>query len=454
MPSDIREFYRVLELSPGASLDEIKRSYRRLLQQWHPDRYKPGSVMQTTAEDVTKDLNEAYHQLCRKKRYLEFRPKTRPPTRVVDPPDEAARAFRPARRAYAEASRPAPGDVAHERKGPESSPPPPAPPPPPPKSPKPPVRPRQRIIRWPRRFPWPAFVVVAGAVMAVWTVRALWGWWDQRADADSTPLVRVSSSAWRAPSSAAKPAPPPPAATRISEPERARAVASAQSRDESVPSARGEDVRVDEPRATVPVTRLPFGTLDGPSPVIAADSRRFDFGLPLASAGAPAFAWNLSSARLTLGDAGADARREPSVFEMPTSLLDTFGAGDTKARVLEVQGVPDETGENVFRYGSSLVYFTGGRVALWRDGSPPLRVLLLPRFEFSGAATFGVGSTRSEVVHVQGVPTQTTANAYYYGASAVYFDRAWVVGWTEVDQPLRARSRLSLARIGLLPRSL
>jgi len=77
MPPDLQEFYRVLDLTPGASLEEIKRSYRQLLQRWHPDRYKPGSVMQTTAEDVTKELNEAYRQLVRKKRYLEARPKAR-----------------------------------------------------------------------------------------------------------------------------------------------------------------------------------------------------------------------------------------------------------------------------------------------------------------------------------------------------------------------------------------
>src|SRR5258708_19164037 len=75
MPKDIREHYTVLDLSPGASLDEIKRAYRQLLQRWHPDHFKPGSVMQTTAEDITKNINEAYSQLCRKKRYLEFHSK-------------------------------------------------------------------------------------------------------------------------------------------------------------------------------------------------------------------------------------------------------------------------------------------------------------------------------------------------------------------------------------------
>ncbi len=80
------EYYRALGLNPGATADEIKQAYRRLLQTWHPDHFKTGSLMQTTAEDVTKEINEAYEQLLKKQLYKNssLRP-PRLPSRHVPP---------------------------------------------------------------------------------------------------------------------------------------------------------------------------------------------------------------------------------------------------------------------------------------------------------------------------------------------------------------------------------
>lgn len=51
-----RDLYRVLEISPGASNDEIKRAYRRLALRYHPDRNRA----EAAAEDRFKEANDAY----------------------------------------------------------------------------------------------------------------------------------------------------------------------------------------------------------------------------------------------------------------------------------------------------------------------------------------------------------------------------------------------------------
>ena len=72
MRKDFQEYYRVLGLNPGASAAKIRHAYRQLIQRWHPDHFKAGSLMQTTAEDLTKEINEAYEQLYKKQRYKKY----------------------------------------------------------------------------------------------------------------------------------------------------------------------------------------------------------------------------------------------------------------------------------------------------------------------------------------------------------------------------------------------
>jgi DnaJ-class molecular chaperone len=51
-----KDYYRIMEVTPGATEDELRRAYRRLALQWHPDR-NPGRPQ---AAERFKEISEAY----------------------------------------------------------------------------------------------------------------------------------------------------------------------------------------------------------------------------------------------------------------------------------------------------------------------------------------------------------------------------------------------------------
>jgi molecular chaperone DnaJ len=54
-----KDFYEVLGVSKDASEEEIKKAYRKLAMQYHPDRNQGDS----TAETKFKEISEAYGTL-------------------------------------------------------------------------------------------------------------------------------------------------------------------------------------------------------------------------------------------------------------------------------------------------------------------------------------------------------------------------------------------------------
>jgi hypothetical protein len=122
--------------------------------------------------------------------------------------------------------------------------------------------------------------------------------------------------------------------------------------------------------------------------------------------------------------------------------LGFYTVGSSKDAVLAVQGTPTHLTDTEWGYGPSSVYFSDGRVAGWRiHPSAPLGVKVLPSGRVDGNRDyFTVGSSKDEVLVVQGTPTGLTDTEWGYGPSSVYFSNGRVVSWVDrSDIPLRVR---------------
>ncbi|SDZ06147.1 molecular chaperone DnaJ [Proteiniborus ethanoligenes] len=62
----MRNPYEVLEIGEGASEEEIKAAYKRLVRKYHPDQYA-NNPLSDLAEEKLKEINEAYDFLIKNK---------------------------------------------------------------------------------------------------------------------------------------------------------------------------------------------------------------------------------------------------------------------------------------------------------------------------------------------------------------------------------------------------
>ncbi len=418
MRKEIHVYFSALGLRPGATAAEIRRSYLQLVQRWHPDHFKSGSYMHTTAEDLTKELNEAYEQLYKKQLYKKFLSKVAPkrsaPEPARSPADQAREAYDTKRRQNDPGPVPpvSPKPERPVRRAPRPVAPDPSPPPAP-VFPDPPEARRPKRTRYPRanpasppakpaatrkeagstrfhNWPWSKIAIAVGLIAAGFAIRQTM---PGHYDGYPKPLFFSPNSH--------RPA-------ELIVPHKA-------TRAKSTTEDRGKTKAVQPPAKQ-----------DSPGrPVVENTSRPADLvRSPLAR---------------DPEERPADTVRTAEwgkLLDEAKAQMDTFQTGDNKSKVLSIQGAPDEATESIYRYGSSVVYFRDGLVSGWSDGFPRLHVRFRTEMGFDLLNTFSVGSSRSEVFRAQGPPTNLTPQSYYYGASVVNFENDRVTSWLQVDESL------------------
>lgn len=63
---DLTKYYKILGVSKGASKEEIKKAYRELVKQNHPDKFSNASESEKQYhENKLKEINEAYEKLIK-----------------------------------------------------------------------------------------------------------------------------------------------------------------------------------------------------------------------------------------------------------------------------------------------------------------------------------------------------------------------------------------------------
>lgn len=116
--------------------------------------------------------------------------------------------------------------------------------------------------------------------------------------------------------------------------------------------------------------------------------------------------------------------------------------GLTPAEVTTVMGPPLSATGNTLRYKNAIFVLRKGTVAGWKVDAAliPLRVKLWPSGHTDPRLTgFGLGSTKNEVIAVQGTPTLLAENKLGYGASEVFFEDGRVIGWDDNHASQRLR---------------
>ena len=59
----VTQYYANLELSPGATLDEVRKAYRELMKRYHPDKHLGNPERHKAATELAQSLTRAYTAL-------------------------------------------------------------------------------------------------------------------------------------------------------------------------------------------------------------------------------------------------------------------------------------------------------------------------------------------------------------------------------------------------------
>jgi len=146
-----------------------------------------------------------------------------------------------------------------------------------------------------------------------------------------------------------------------------------------------------------------------------------------------------SAARSSASAVGGGSQTQRAGARQPTNgqgqtrkIYSYLTVGSTRDEVLAQQGPPTASSDDKLVYGKSELYFKNNLVTGWRIdlASTPIRVKLWPQSAVDpDLAYFTAGSTKDEVLVVQGTPTAFSDDKYEYGGSEVFFRNDRVVNW-------------------------
>ncbi|MGC9293587.1 MAG: J domain-containing protein [Acidobacteriaceae bacterium] len=371
---------QVLGLEAGATDGEIKAAYRMLVKVWHPDRFEGDRNLKASAEEKLKSINTAFRFLA-----LPSSKKARPtqPKTAASP----AQTQEPNQRRETGSKQAAPAGEATKATQPKSDAngeapkrPPNAAPPSPPAQPAPaPARPNSSSSPVLRTFlRWATFTCAIGFG------RYLLQMVESKPSGDTV-------------------------ATKTYDNERAKALG-------------GLDV---------PIQKQSYEITRG---LQSSNQRKAAIDSPHGN----------QKIRRTTPQKEKETRPQPIVTSSSLTNLPYITIGSSKDHVLAIQGTPTAFSQNLFEYGASAIYFRDGKVVNWKNWPAlnPLRVKLPPNVSADrNLDYFTVGSTKDEVLAVQGTPTAFSQDEFEYGASQVYFKNGEVVSWKNWPElnPLRAK---------------
>lgn len=63
IPPDVVDAYRALEVPVGSDRETVKKGYRRVMKQYHQDRFQQDEEKRTVAGEVSKRINLAYERV-------------------------------------------------------------------------------------------------------------------------------------------------------------------------------------------------------------------------------------------------------------------------------------------------------------------------------------------------------------------------------------------------------
>ena len=116
----------------------------------------------------------------------------------------------------------------------------------------------------------------------------------------------------------------------------------------------------------------------------------------------------------------------------------SIALGSSRDEVLFVQGAPSAVHGDTFDYDYSSIEFSDDAVIGYSNISHNLRVQLNP-LQRSTAKAFGIGSTLDEVLSVQGTPSAVRGNTWEYEYSSVEFENEVVGRYNNISHNLHLR---------------